>query len=75
MARRVGKCINGCSSEQELVAHGTCYNETHPDRNRTGPGLFRVHAFVFTPALQEPKPGSRIWGTLPPLPLRVQTHR
>jgi hypothetical protein len=29
----------------------------------------------FTPALQEPKPGSRIWGSLQPLQLRVQTHR
>jgi len=24
MARRVGKCINGCPGEQVIVAHGTC---------------------------------------------------
>lgn len=29
----------------------------------------------FTPALQEPKPGSRNWGSLQPLQLRGQTHR
>jgi hypothetical protein len=35
MARRVGKCINGCPSEQEIIAHGmrrTCYNKARRDR-------------------------------------------
>ena len=37
------------SSPEQLVAYGmcrTCYNKTRRDRNRTGPGLLRVHAFV-----------------------------
>jgi hypothetical protein len=34
MARRVGKCTNGCSGEKTIVAFGmcrTCYNKTRRD--------------------------------------------